>query len=85
METEEDIELTEDEISATRLSLLVLAGLLADVRREEPESFDEWVEGCQELVGLDEDSNLDELILSALKKFREETENGDQEQEASQD
>ena len=85
MATEEDIELTEDEISATRLSLLVLAGLLADVRREEPESFDEWVEGCQELVGLDEDSNLDELILSALKKFREETENGDQEQEASQD
>jgi hypothetical protein len=87
METEEDIELTEEEISVTRLSLLVFIGLLNDVLLEEDsiESFEEWEATCKEQVGLDSDCDLTELLHSALKKFREEKEYGDQEQEASQD
>jgi hypothetical protein len=87
MATEEDIELTEEEISVTRLSLLVFIGLLNDVLLEEDsiESFEEWEETCKEQVGLDSDSDLTGLLHSALKKFREEKEYGDGNQEASQD
>jgi len=73
MAAEEDIELTESEINTTRLSLMVLAGILADVRDAEPEAFEEWEASCKELVALDEEDNLSELILSALEKFREDT------------
>jgi hypothetical protein len=88
MSTEEDIELTEEEIAATRLALMVLCGLIEDLDDDDiasEEDFNGWQDSCKEQVGLDVDCDLAELLLSALQKFREETEYGDQEQEASQD
>jgi hypothetical protein len=89
MATEEDIELTEEEIGATRLALMVLCGLLEDLDDGDvasEEDFDRWQDNCKEQVGLDVDCDLPELLLSALRKFREEeTDHGEQNQEAGQD
>lgn len=83
---EEDIELDENEIAVTRLALLVLAGLLDDIRVDEPGEVESWEEGVKEQVGLDEDCNLGETLVSALRKFREEdTDYEEDSQEASQD
>ncbi len=85
---EDDIELDENEIAVTRLALICLAGLLGDVREEDPEEISDWEDSIKEQVGLDEDCNLEELIMSALRKFREEDmghEEQNQENEAGQD
>ncbi len=76
---EEDIELTENEIGATRLALMVFVGLLSDLRDDEPEGVASWEETCKEQVSLDSDCNLGELLMSALRKFKEEeTDSGEQ-------
>ena len=89
MATEEDIELNEDEIAATRLALMVLCGLIEDLDDDDvasEEDFDGWQDNCKEQVGLDSDCDLAALLLSALTKFREEeTDHGEQNQEAGQD
>ncbi|KKK65917.1 hypothetical protein LCGC14_2969320 [marine sediment metagenome] len=85
---EEDIELTEDEISATRLALMVLCGLLEDLDDGDvagEEDFERWQDMVKEQVGLEIDCNLPELLLSALRKFREEDTEHEEQNEASQD
>ena len=85
---EEDIELTEDEISATRLALMVLCGLLEDLDDENTaseEDFEQWQENCKEMVGIDPDCSLNDLLLSALTKFKEEDTEHEEQNEASQD
>ena len=85
---EEDIELTEDEISATRLALMVLCGLLEDLDDENTaseEDFERWQDMVKEQVGLEIDCNLPELLLSALRKFKEEDTEHEEQNEASQD
>ena len=85
---EEDIELTEDEISATRLALMVLCGLLEDLDDQNTaseEDFVRWQENCKEQVGIDPDCDLNDLLLSALRKFKEEDTDHEEQNEAGQD
>lgn len=85
---EEDIELTEDEIGATRLALMVLCGLLEDLDEggvAAEEDFERWQDDCKSQVGLEIDCNLPELLLSALRKFKEEDSDHGEQNEASQD
>ncbi|KKK68924.1 hypothetical protein LCGC14_2939200 [marine sediment metagenome] len=67
---EEDIELTEDEIGATRLALRVFCGLLLDIKNyrdaENLEEYARWQETYKEQAGIDPDCNLNELLVSAL-------------------
>jgi len=81
----EDIELSEDEIAATRLALLVFTGLLSDIRIDEPGEVEDWEETCKENAGLDPDCNLEELLISALRKFKEEDTDHGEQNEAGQD
>ncbi len=85
---EEDIELTEDEIGATKLALMVLCGLLEDLADDgiaADENFEQWQDNCKEQVGLETDCNLQELLVSALIKFREEDTEHVEQNEAGQD
>ena len=85
---EEDIELTEDEIGATKLALMVLCGILADIVEGEDATEEEsarWQESCKEMVGLDPACDLGDLLLSALGKFKEEDTDCGEQNEASQD
>ena len=85
---EEDIELTEDEISATRLALMVLCGLLEDLDDQNTaseEDFEQWQENCKAEVGIDPDCNLNDLLLSALRKFKEEDTEHEEQKEAGQE
>lgn len=86
---EEDIELTEDEIGATRLALMVFSGLLedldGDMNVESEENFERWQDDCKLQVGLETDCNLQELLVSALIKFREEDTEHVEQNEAGQD
>ena len=85
---EEDIELTEDEIGATRLALMVLCGLLEDLDDQNDaseEDFERWQDACKEQVGLEIDCNLPELLLSALRKFKEEDTEHEEQKEAGQE
>ncbi len=83
---EEDIELTEDEIGATKLALMVLCGLLDDLADGElavDGDYDRWQKACKEMVGLDPACDLDDLLLSALGKFKEEDTDCGEQNEAS--
>ena len=75
MSEEEDIELTEDEISAVKMSLRVFVGLLIDVNqeaREEGEEVGRLEDSIKITAGIDEEVSLADLCLSALRKFGEE-------------
>ena len=83
---EEDIELTEDEIGATRLALRVFCGLLLEIESEDAgdlEEYDRWQETYKEQAGIDPDCSLNELLVSALRKFKEEETDSGEQNEAS--
>lgn len=72
-EEEEDIELTDDEIIASKVALRVLIGMMMDmVRNGEGEQAQKLSEDIRDSSGMsDPDADLMQLCFSALRKFGE--------------
>ncbi len=69
MAEEDDIELTDGEISATQVALLILSGMLRDARRENMARYTELVIVLNQRAGLAEGYDLEGSTDTALAKF----------------
>jgi hypothetical protein len=75
MESDLDIELTDDEIAIIKLGLFSFTGLLIDILREEGQAkLDELIGELKGQVKLEEGADLIQLSISALRKFEDEEE-----------